>query len=82
MLQLPEDVLLPDPRLLVPEMVTVHQRHPQLNLMNLEAVAAAHVLDARVLLSERAAEGILPEVLTLEQVSWRVVVIGASGANR
>ena len=76
MLTLPDDVLLADPRLLVPEMVTVHQRHPQLNLMNLEAAAAARVLDARVLLSARAAEGLLPEVLTAEKVSWRVVEIG------
>ena len=82
MLQLPDDVLLPDPRLLVPEMVTVHQRHRQLNLMNLEAVAAALVLDARVLLSEHASEGVLPGVLTAEKVPWRVVEIGASGANR
>ena len=75
-------MLLPDPRVLVPEMVTVHQRHPQLNLMNLEAVAAAHVLNGRVLLSERAAEGILPEVLTLERVTWRIVGIGAPGTHR
>ena len=82
MFQLPDDVRLPDPRLLVPEMATVHQRHPQLNLMNLEAVAAAHVLNARVLLSERAAEGIHPEVLTLEQIAWRIVEIGVPGTNR
>jgi len=82
MFQLPDDVRLPDPRLLVPEMTTVHQRHPQLNLMNLEAVAAAHVLNARVLLSERAAEGIHPEVLTLEQIAWRIVEIGVPGTNR
>ena len=82
MLRLPDDVLLPDPRVLVPEMVTVHQRHPQLNLMNLGAVAAAHVLNARVLLSERAAEGILPEVLTLERVTLQIVGIGAPATSR
>ena len=79
MLTLPDDVLLPDPRLLVPEMVAVHQRHPHLNLMNLEATAAARLLEARVLLSERAAAGILPEVLTLERIPWRIVEIGTSG---
>ena len=79
MLTLPDDVLLPDPRFLVPEMVAVHQRHPQLNLMNLEATAAARVLDARVLLSERGAAGILPEVLTLERIPWRIVEIGTPG---
>ncbi len=75
MLTLPDHVLLADPRLLVPEMVTVQQRHPQLNLMNLEAAAAARVLDARVLLSARGADGVLPEVLTAENLSWRVVEI-------
>ena len=82
MLRLPDDVRLPDPRLLVPEMVTVHQRHPHLNLMNLEATAAARVLDARVLLSPRAAAGILPEVLTAENISWRVIDFGVSGTKR
>ena len=67
---------LPDPRLLVPEMAAIHQRHPELNLLNIEATAAARVLDARVLLSPRAAEGLLPDVLTVEGVAWRVVEIG------
>jgi hypothetical protein len=82
MLQLPDDVELPNPRRLVPEMVAVHQRHRLLNLLNLEAVAAARVLDARVLLSERAAGGILPEILAAEKIPWRVVEIGASGTSR
>ena len=76
MLKLPDDVALPDPRLLVPEMVALHRRHPRLNLMNIEAAAAANVLDARVLLSVRAAEGVLPEVLSVERIAWRVVEIG------
>jgi hypothetical protein len=76
MLALPDDVALPDPRGLVPEMVAMHQRHPQLNVMNLEAVAAARLLDAQVLLSARAADGILPSVLDAESVRWRVVSVG------
>ena len=76
MLRLPDDISLPDPRLLVPEMVTTHQRHPQLNIMNLEAVAAAALLEARVLLSVRASEGILPQILDAEGISWRVARVG------
>lgn len=76
MLSLPDDIALPDPRLLVPEMVAMHQRHAQLNLMILEAAATAHLLDARVLLSSRAAEGLLPDVLLAEGLAWKVVKIG------
>jgi hypothetical protein len=76
MLVLPEDIGLPDPRLLVPEMVRVHQRHPQLNVMNVEAVAAATLLEARVLLSLRGSEGILPQVLDAEGLAWRMVKVG------
>jgi hypothetical protein len=61
MLSLPEDIELPDPRELVPAMVTMHQRHPLLNVMNVEAAAAAGLLGAQVLLSARGADGILPE---------------------
>ena len=76
MLVLPDDITLPDPRVLVPEMVTIHQRHPELNLMNVEAVAAAGVFEARVLLSSRAAEGILPHVLDAEGLAWKVIEVG------
>lgn len=76
MLRLPDDVSLPEPRLLVPAMVTMHQRHAQLNIMNLESVAAAALLEARVLMSVRASEGILPQILDAEGISWRVVKIG------
>ena len=76
MLGLPNDVALPDPRELVPEMVAIHRRHPQLNVMNVEAAAAASLLNARVLLSPRAAEGILTPVLDAERIPWRVVSIG------
>jgi hypothetical protein len=73
LLQLPEEVGLPDPRTLVPEMVRIHRRHRQLNLLNLEAAAAGIVLTARVLLSPRAADGLLPGVLDAEGITWQVV---------
>lgn len=76
MLVLPENIVLPDPRLLVPEMVRQHQRHPQLNVMNVEAVAAASLLEARVLLSSRASDGVLPQVLDAEGLVWKVVGVG------
>jgi hypothetical protein len=76
MLVLPHDIELPDPRLLVPEMVRMHQRHARLNVMNLEAVAAASLLEARVLLSSRASESVLPQVLEAEGLAWKVVTIG------
>lgn len=76
MLVLPDHIELPDPRLLVPEMVRLHQRHSQLNVMNVEAVAAASLLEARVLLSTRASEGVLPLVLDAEGLGWRVVTVG------
>lgn len=70
MLHLPDDVELPDPRRLVPEMVAVHRRHPQINVMNVEAAAAARLLAARVALSSAAARGVLPAVLDEEQIDW------------
>lgn len=76
MLRLPDDVSLPDPRALVPVMAAMHQRHPQLNVMNVEAAAAAMLLDARVLLSVPATEGVLPTILDEERIPWRVVSVG------
>ena len=73
MLELPDDIGLPDPRMLVPEMAAVHQRHPRLNLLNLEAVSAARLLGATVALSEGSAAGILPALLETESVPVRVV---------
>lgn len=73
LLALPDEIGLPDPRPLVPEMAQVALRHPQLNLMNVEAVAAARVLEATVWLSPPAGAGVLPEVLATEGVPWRVV---------
>lgn len=70
MLRLPDRIGLPDGRALVPEMVTVHRRHPQLNLLNIEAAAAARLLAARVALSPAAADGVLPAILDDERIDW------------
>ena len=70
MLQLPDRIGLPDPRPLVPIMVDIASRHPRLNLMNLEAAAAARHLGARVLLSPPAANGVLAPVLDAERIPW------------
>jgi hypothetical protein len=73
MLQLPEDIGLPRPRHLVPIMVGVVGRHPRLNLLNLEAVAAAHLLQATIWLSPQGAIGMLPDVLGAEDLSWESI---------
>jgi hypothetical protein len=75
MLQLPEDIGLPDTRQLVPIMVEVAGRHPRLNLLNLEAVAAVQALDATLWLSREAAGGVLPAVLDAEHLAWEVVAV-------
>jgi hypothetical protein len=75
MLQLPEDIGLPDTRQLVPLMVEIAGRHPRLNLLNLEAVAAARALDATIWLSPEAANGVLPTVLDDELLAWEIVTI-------
>ncbi len=75
LLTLRDDIGLPDPRQTVPVMAGVAARHPRLNLLNLEAVAAAVTLGARIWLSEPAAAGILPGVLEAEQVPWEVRLI-------
>lgn len=73
LLDLPGQVLLPDPRTTVPTMAELSERHPKLNLLNLEAAAAAVILGATVHLSLPTADGVLPGVLDAEQVAWRVV---------
>jgi hypothetical protein len=70
MLRLPDEIGLPDPRQVVPAMADVAERHPRLNLMNVEAAAAARLLGARVRLSASAARGVLPSVLAAEGVPW------------
>ena len=75
LLSLPEAIGLPDPRSTVPLMVELAERHPRLNLLNLEAAAAGLVLDATVLLSIEATRGVLPEVLDAENIRWCTVEI-------
>lgn len=71
LLVLPESIGLPDPRVTVPLMADLSERHPRLNLLNLEAAAAALAADATVLLSLPAAQGVLPDILDAEHVRWR-----------
>jgi hypothetical protein len=51
-------------------MVDVAQRQPRLNLLNLEAVAAARTLDCTIWLSPEAVAGVLPAVLDAEHLPW------------
>lgn len=76
LLELREDIGLPNPRETVPVMADVARRHTQLNLLNLEAAASALVLGSEVWLSEEAAKGVLPDVLEAEGASWKVVSLG------
>jgi hypothetical protein len=73
MLQLPVNVGLPEARQTVPRMVDVATRHPQLNLLNLEVVAAASTLEAIIWLSPAGASGVLPRVLDVEGIPWETV---------
>jgi len=75
LLELREDIGLPDPRATVPAMADISRRHAQLNLLNLEAVAAARLLSATVWLSAPAAAGVLPAVLDAEGVRWQSVTL-------
>lgn len=72
LLSLPEELLLADARRVVPAMADVAVRHPRLNLLNVEVVAAAIAHRAEVWLSPPSAEGVLPDVLDGERVPWRV----------
>lgn len=51
-------------------MAELSERHPRLNLLNLEAAAAGLVPDATVLLSIEASGGVLPGVLDEEGIAW------------
>ena len=73
LLGLREDIGLPDPRLTVPAMAEISRQHAQLNLLNLEAVAAARLLGATVWLSAPAANGVLPGVLDADGLRWKMV---------
>jgi hypothetical protein len=76
LLSLPDTIGLPDPRSTVPAMAELSERHPRLNLLNLEAAATGLVLNAVVLMSNEAARGVLPAILDAEQIEWRTVEIG------
>lgn len=75
LLELRSDILLPDPRPIVPRMARVAIRPPRLNLLNLEVVATGQVLDATLWLSVKTASGVLLAVLDEEHVDWRVLEI-------
>ena len=75
LLELRDDIGLPDPRTTIPLMVDIAARHPRLNLLNLEATALARVLRGTVWLSEESAAGILPGVLDDEGVAWATIAI-------
>lgn len=75
LLALPDSIGLADPRSTVPVMAKLSQRHPRLNLLNLEAAAAGLVLDATMLLSIQATQGVLPEILDAENIRWRSVEV-------
>ncbi len=75
LLALPATVGLPDARSTVPLMAELSERHPRLNLVNLEAAATGRTLDATVLLSVEASRGVLPRILDAEGIDWRTVDI-------
>jgi hypothetical protein len=75
LLELRDDIGLPDPRGTVPAMAQIAKRHPKLNVLNLEAVAAARVLGAEAWLSTPAAAGVLSSVLDAEDVRWEMVEV-------
>jgi len=73
MLTLPEDVGLPESRRLVPVMVGVHRRHPNLSVLNTEAAAAALMLGTKMVLSPPTASGQLAAVLPFEDITFQTV---------
>lgn len=73
LLVLRDDIELPNPRATVPVMAELSERHPRLNLLDLEAAASARVVEATVLLSAQAAKGLLPTVLDAKGLSWEIV---------
>lgn len=76
LLELRDDIALPDPRPTVPVMANMARRHPRLNLLNLEVVAVAQLLTATIWLSTKGAEGVLPHVLDGEGIAWTTITIG------
>jgi hypothetical protein len=51
-------------------MVAIHRRHPQPNLLNIEAAAAGRLLARHVALSSPTAAGVLPAILEAERIDW------------
>ena len=75
LLELRDDIGLPDPRATVPLMAAIAARHTRLNMLNLEATAMARLLRGTVWLSEQSSAGILPGVLDDEGLAWITIVI-------
>ena len=73
LLELRADIGLPDSRRIVPAMADVARRHPRLNLLNLEAIAAAQIHALTPWLSQMASAGVLPAVLDAEGIPWRTI---------
>jgi hypothetical protein len=73
MMALPDDVGLPDPRHIVPVMVDLHRRHPNLNVLNTEAAAAALLLGAKLVLSPATAGGQLEPALRAENIPFQTL---------
>jgi len=76
LLELTDDIGLPEPRTTVPAMARAASRHPRLNLLNLEAVAAGETRNAAMWLSPPAAAGLLPGVLDAEGIQWTTITVG------
>jgi hypothetical protein len=76
LLSLPDTISLPESRTTVPVMAELSERHPRLNLLNLEAAAAGLLLDATIFLSVEASNGVLPKTLDFENIKWRTIEIG------
>jgi hypothetical protein len=73
MLALPDDVRIPDSRYVVPVMVDVHRRHPNLSVLNIEAAATALWLGAKMVISPSTARGQLEGVLPVEHITFQTV---------
>lgn len=56
-------------------MAELSDRHPRLNILNLEAAATGLVLNATVWISIEASAGVLPQVLDDEGIAWRTVEV-------
>lgn len=76
LLELRDDIRLPDPRPTVPVMGDVARRHRRLNLLNLEVTAVAQLLAGTVWLSDQGTAGVLPGVLDTEGIAWRTITLG------